>query len=55
MLEIMETEIYTAMGLLGATKFSELNPSFIHSGALATNAPHVFSAFPLLHLGDSGY
>ena len=55
MLEIMETEIYTTMGLLGATKFSELNPSFIHSGALATNAPHVFSAFPLLHLGDSGY
>lgn len=55
MLEILETEIYTTMGLLGATKFSELNPSFIHSGALATNAPHVFSAFPLLHLGDSGY
>jgi glycolate oxidase len=55
MLEILETEIYTTMGLLGATKFSDLNPSFVHAGALATNAPHVFSAFPLLHLGDSGY
>jgi len=55
MLELLETEIHTTMGLLGAARLSELAPGFIHAGALPTNAPHVFSAFPLLDLGDSAY
>lgn len=55
MLEILETEIHTTMGLLGAARLSELNPGFIHAGAPPTNAPHVLSAFPLLNLDDPGY
>ena len=34
------------LGLLGATSFAEVNKSCLHS-ATATNAPSVFSAFPL--------
>ncbi|HUI14928.1 MAG TPA: alpha-hydroxy acid oxidase [Xanthobacteraceae bacterium] len=46
MLELMEDEVTRALGLLGATSFAKLDPSYLHAAAPA-NAPHVFSAFPL--------
>jgi isopentenyl diphosphate isomerase/L-lactate dehydrogenase-like FMN-dependent dehydrogenase len=46
MLEILEDEVTRALGLLGATGFGKLDPSYLHAAAPA-NAPHVFSAFPL--------
>lgn len=54
MLEILENEIRSALGLMGVTSFAELGPDFVHA-AMPTNLPHVFSAFPLLRLDDSGY
>jgi len=54
LLEIMENEIRSCLGLLGATSYAELGPSFLHT-AMPTNLPHVHSAFPLLRLEDSGY
>src|SRR5262249_30729947 len=49
MLELLEDEVIRALGLLGVTSFAELDKSYVHA-ATATNAPSVFSAFPLLHI-----
>lgn len=46
MLELLEDEVLRCLGLLGATSFAEVNTSCLHQ-ATATNAPSVFSAFPL--------
>lgn len=46
MLELLEDEVLRCLGLLGATSFAEVNTSCLHA-ATATNAPSVFSAFPL--------
>ncbi|MCK1519114.1 MULTISPECIES: alpha-hydroxy acid oxidase [unclassified Bradyrhizobium] len=46
MLELLEDEVLRCLGLLGATSFAEVNKSCLHQ-ATATNAPSVFSAFPL--------
>ena len=46
MLELLEDEVIRSLGLLGATSFAEVNKSMLHP-ATATNAPSVFSAFPL--------
>lgn len=54
LLEILEDEIRSCLGLLGVTSLAELGPSFVHA-AMPTNLPHVHSAFPLLRLDDSGY
>jgi len=54
MLEILENEIRSCLGLLGATSYAELGPGFVHS-AMPTNMPHVHSAFPLLDLNSRGY
>jgi isopentenyl diphosphate isomerase/L-lactate dehydrogenase-like FMN-dependent dehydrogenase len=53
-LELLETEIATAMGLLGVDRLSALDPSYLHAAAPVTQ-PHVHSAFPLLNLADEGY
>jgi len=53
-LEILETELTTDLALLGVTKWSELDRSYLHPAA-PTNPAHVFSAFPLLDFGDKGY
>lgn len=50
-LELLETEIRIGLGLLGVTSFGELDKSCL--GAVApVNAPHVFSAFPLLEITE---
>ena len=46
MLELLEDEVLRCLGLLGATSFAEVSKSCLHA-ATATNAPSVFSAFPL--------
>lgn len=53
-LELLEAEIATSLGLLGAPSVAALDKSFLHPTAPVT-APHVLSAFPLLNLADEGY
>ncbi len=55
MLEILETEIISSLGLLGATSFKALERSHLHMGAPVVSDPRVHSAFPLLNLDDPGY
>ena len=47
MLEILEIEIDICLGLLGATRFADLNASHLHPADPVVPA-HVLSAFPLL-------
>jgi isopentenyl diphosphate isomerase/L-lactate dehydrogenase-like FMN-dependent dehydrogenase len=54
MLELLEDEVQRALGLLGVTKFSELDRSYVRAAAPA-NPPHVLSAFPLLQIEDYRY
>ena len=55
MLELLENEMVSAMGLLGITRLAGLGPTCLHHGAPAVREPGVFSAFPLLNLDDPGY
>jgi glycolate oxidase len=54
MLELLGDEVLRTLGLLGVTTFAELNGSHLHP-AVATNAPGVFSAFPLLDIEPYRY
>jgi isopentenyl diphosphate isomerase/L-lactate dehydrogenase-like FMN-dependent dehydrogenase len=54
MLELLEDEVQRCMGLLGVNTFAELDKSYLHA-ATATNAPSVFSAFPLLEIEPYRY
>ncbi len=54
MLEILEDEMKSAMGLLGVTRLSELDPSYVQRGAPAVSTPSALSAFPLLEPEDEG-
>jgi isopentenyl diphosphate isomerase/L-lactate dehydrogenase-like FMN-dependent dehydrogenase len=54
MLEILEDEVRRCLGLLGVTKFAELDASYLRSAPSVT-APHVLSAFPLLKVDDYRY
>ena len=47
MLEILEDELRSAMGLLGVTRLSELDPSYVQRGAPAVSTPSALTAFPL--------
>ena len=47
-LEILEDEVRSAMGLLGATRLSDLDPTYVQRGTPAVSTPSVLSAFPLL-------
>ena len=49
-LELLEHEITTDLGLLGATGCAELDRSFVHP-APPVHEPHVHSAFPLMAEG----
>src|SRR5437667_382895 len=50
-LELLEDEVRICLGLLGVTRFAELDASYLHRAEPVT-APRVFSAFPLM---DEGY
>src|ERR1700723_1442891 len=54
MLELLEDEVVRCLGLLGVTKFAELDKSYMHP-ATPTNLPSVFSAFPLLDIDPYRY
>jgi glycolate oxidase len=54
MLELLEDEVIRSLGLLGVTKFAELDKSYLHA-ATPTNLPDVFSAFPLLDIEPYRY
>src|ERR1700690_114903 len=54
MLELLEGEGIRCLGLFGVTKFAELDESYLHP-ATPTNLPHVFNAFPLLHIEPYRY
>ncbi|MBR0656295.1 alpha-hydroxy acid oxidase [Plastoroseomonas arctica] len=53
-LSLLENEMHSALGLLGAPNLAALGPQSLHSAG-ATTMPHVHSAFPLLNLADQGY
>lgn len=53
-LELLETEMVTSLGLLGVTHIAALDKAYLHP-AMPVVAPHVHSAFPLLNLADEGY
>ena len=53
-LEILEHEIKTCLGLLGLAGFHQIDKSYV-CAAPAMAVPHVHSAFPLLNLADDGY
>ncbi len=50
-LELLETEIQIGLGLLGITSFAEIGQSCVQPVA-PVNAPHIFSAFPLLEITE---
>jgi isopentenyl diphosphate isomerase/L-lactate dehydrogenase-like FMN-dependent dehydrogenase len=54
MLEILEDEVIRCLGLAGATKFAELDGTYLHAAPPVT-APHALSAFPLLKVEDYRY
>jgi glycolate oxidase len=54
MLELLEDEVQRCLGLLGVTKFAELDRSYLYAAPSVT-APHALSAFPLLKIDDYRY
>jgi isopentenyl diphosphate isomerase/L-lactate dehydrogenase-like FMN-dependent dehydrogenase len=54
LLELLEDEVQRCLGLLGVTRFAELDRSYLRAAAPA-NVPHVLSAFPLLKIEDHRY
>ena len=49
-LELLEDEIRIALGLLGVTRYAELDRSYLHAAPVVT-PPHIMSAFPLIEQG----
>ncbi|MFI5401209.1 MAG: alpha-hydroxy acid oxidase [SAR324 cluster bacterium] len=54
MLEILEHEVQIALGLLGVTRWAELDRSYVHAGAPVA-WPETLSAFPLLDLDERAF
>ena len=54
MLELLEDEVIRCLGLLGVTSFSDIDGTCLRP-AIPTNAPSVFSAFPLLDIEPYRY
>jgi isopentenyl diphosphate isomerase/L-lactate dehydrogenase-like FMN-dependent dehydrogenase len=54
MLELLEDEVQRCLGLLGVTRFADLNREHVHPAPSPT-LPHAFSAFPLLKIDDYRY
>jgi isopentenyl diphosphate isomerase/L-lactate dehydrogenase-like FMN-dependent dehydrogenase len=54
LLELLEDEVIRCLGLLGVTRFGELDKTYLHA-APPTNPPGVFSAFPLLDIEPYRY
>jgi glycolate oxidase len=54
MLEILEDEVQRCLGLLGVTRFADLDATYLRA-ALPAAPAHVLSAFPLLRIDDHNY
>ena len=54
MLELLEDEVRRCLGLLGVSRFAELDTSYLHP-ATPINPPHALSAFPLLEIAPYRY
>jgi glycolate oxidase len=54
LLELLEDEVQRCLGMLGVTRFADLDRKCLHPAPSVT-APHVFSAFPLLKIEDYRY
>ncbi len=54
LLEILENEVEQSLGLLGVSRFEDLNGGFLHP-ATPVVPPHVHSAFPHLNLPRETY
>ena len=54
MLEILETEILSCMGLLGVQHLSELSRAYLRAAPVVTD-PRVFSSFPLLTFEEQSF
>lgn len=52
MLEVLENEVQTCLGLLGVTRYEQLDANYLIREQEAVAPTHAFSAFPLL---DEGY
>ena len=50
-LEILESEVRAALGMLGVTSYAELDSSYLYPGANEVRDPHVLSCFPLIEEG----
>lgn len=48
LLEILEDEVRSTLGLVGVSRFSELTHDHVRRGVPLVGVPHVHSAFPLL-------
>ncbi len=54
MLELLEQEVRSCMGLLGVNTIDALNPSYLHA-VPALGPTHMLSAFPLLSLEEKSF
>jgi glycolate oxidase len=54
MLELLEDEVIRCLGLLGLTRFADLDKSYLHP-TTPTNLPGVFSAYPLVDIEPYRY
>jgi glycolate oxidase len=54
MLELLEDEVKRVLGMLGVTRFADVEKSCLHPAPPVT-VPHVLSAFPLLKLDEYRY
>ena len=54
LLELLEDEVMRCLGMLGVTRFADLEPACLHPAPPVTS-PHVLSAFPLLKVDDYRY
>ena len=54
MLEILETEIHSCMGLLGVSRIGELDGSYLRQ-APSVSSPEAFSNFPLLTFEEKSF
>jgi hypothetical protein len=51
---LLEDEVQRCLGMLGVTRFADLERSCLHPAPPVTQ-PHVLSAFPLLKIEDYRY
>jgi len=54
-IELLELEMRTSMGLLGVSRLDQLNKACLHHGAPQVHAPHAASAYPHVNVPTAEY